>query len=29
VLVNGTPIRADGVQLDVRDARPGMQPELA
>jgi N-acyl-D-aspartate/D-glutamate deacylase len=26
VLVNGTPIRADGVQLDTR---PGMRPELA
>ena len=28
VLVNGTPIRVDGVQLDSLD-RPGMQPELA
>jgi N-acyl-D-amino-acid deacylase len=28
VLVNGTPIREDGVQLDVAARRPGMQPEL-
>jgi len=29
VLVNGTPIRSDEVQLDVLDHRPGMQPEIA
>jgi len=29
VLVNGTPIRVDGVQLDDLDLRPGVQPELA
>jgi hypothetical protein len=29
VLVNGTPIRADEVQLDAPDLRPGMRPELA
>jgi N-acyl-D-aspartate/D-glutamate deacylase len=29
VLVNGVPIRRDGVQLDVTEHRPGMQPELA
>jgi N-acyl-D-aspartate/D-glutamate deacylase len=29
VLVNGTPIRADGAQLDPLEARPGMQPEIA
>jgi N-acyl-D-amino-acid deacylase len=29
VLVNGTPIRTDGSQLDQPDVRPGMQPELA
>ncbi len=27
VLVNGTPIRADGMQLDVSDRRPGTRPE--
>jgi N-acyl-D-aspartate/D-glutamate deacylase len=27
VLVNGTPIRLDGEQLDVSDRRPGMRPE--
>ena len=27
VLVNGTPIRVDGEQLDVSDRRPGMRPE--
>jgi len=26
VLVNGTPIRADGVQLDVSARRPGTRP---
>jgi N-acyl-D-aspartate/D-glutamate deacylase len=29
VLVNGTPIRVDGEQLDVLATRPGMRPELA
>jgi N-acyl-D-aspartate/D-glutamate deacylase len=29
VLVNGTPIRLDGEQLDVSDRRPGMRPEMA
>jgi N-acyl-D-amino-acid deacylase len=29
VLVNGTPIRQDGIQLDVLDHRPGVQPEIA
>ena len=29
VLVNGTPIRRDGVQLDSPDLRPGMRPEIA
>jgi N-acyl-D-aspartate/D-glutamate deacylase len=29
VLVNGTPIRLDGSQLDSPDLRPGMRPELA
>jgi len=29
VLVNGTPIRRDGVQLDLLDDLPGMQPEIA
>jgi N-acyl-D-aspartate/D-glutamate deacylase len=29
VLVNGTPIREAGVQVDGRAARPGMRPELA
>jgi N-acyl-D-aspartate/D-glutamate deacylase len=29
VFVNGTPIRADGVQLDVSDRRPGTQPATA
>ncbi|MFN8037150.1 MAG: amidohydrolase family protein [Acidimicrobiia bacterium] len=28
VLVNGVPIRRDGAQLDVRDARPGTRPEI-
>ena len=28
VLVNGTPIRVDGVQLDVLATRPGTRPEL-
>ena len=28
VLVNGTPIRVDEVQVDGPDLRPGMQPEL-
>ena len=28
VLVNGTPIRVDGSQLDAPDVRPGMRPEL-
>jgi N-acyl-D-aspartate/D-glutamate deacylase len=28
VLVNGTPIRTDGAQLDDADLRPGVQPEL-
>jgi N-acyl-D-amino-acid deacylase len=29
VLVNGTPIRQDGVQLDVLENRPGVRPEIA
>ena len=29
VLVNGTPIRVDGTQLDAPDLRPGMRPEMA
>ena len=29
ILVNGTPIRTDGAQLDVLAKRPGMQPEIA
>jgi N-acyl-D-aspartate/D-glutamate deacylase len=29
VLVNGTPIRRDGTQLDSNDERPGMRPEIA
>jgi len=29
VLVNGTPIRVDGSQLDAPDLRPGMRPENA
>jgi N-acyl-D-aspartate/D-glutamate deacylase len=29
VLVNGTPIRLDGVQVDLGDARPGHRPEMA
>jgi N-acyl-D-amino-acid deacylase len=29
VLVNGTPIRQDGVQLDVLERRPGVQPDIA
>jgi len=29
VLVNGTPIRVDGSQLDAPDLRPGMRPETA
>jgi N-acyl-D-aspartate/D-glutamate deacylase len=29
VLVNGTPIRRDGVQLDVLESLPGTQPEIA
>jgi N-acyl-D-aspartate/D-glutamate deacylase len=29
VLVNGVPIRSDGVQCDVSDARPGVRPELS
>jgi len=29
VLVNGTPIRVDGAQVDVSDARPGTRPETA
>jgi N-acyl-D-aspartate/D-glutamate deacylase len=29
VLVNGTPIRRDGVQLDVLDDPPGVRPEIA
>ena len=29
VLVNGTPIRLDGSQLDSPDLRPGTRPELA
>jgi N-acyl-D-aspartate/D-glutamate deacylase len=28
VLVNGTPIRVDGVQADVAECRPGVQPQL-
>jgi N-acyl-D-amino-acid deacylase len=29
VLVNGTPIRRDGVQIDAPDVRPGTRPEIA
>jgi N-acyl-D-aspartate/D-glutamate deacylase len=29
VLVNGTPIRVDGTQVDTFDRMPGMRPELA
>jgi N-acyl-D-aspartate/D-glutamate deacylase len=29
VLVNGTPIRSDGQQLDSLERRPGMRPEIA
>jgi N-acyl-D-amino-acid deacylase len=29
VLVNGTPIRVDGAQLDTFEHRPGMHPEIA
>jgi N-acyl-D-aspartate/D-glutamate deacylase len=29
VLVNGTPIRADGVQVDAHERRPGVRPEIA
>jgi len=29
VLVNGTPIRRDGVQVDAADVRPGTRPEMA
>ena len=29
VLVNGTPIRVDGAQVDLIGRRPGMRPELA
>ncbi len=29
VLVNGTPIRRDEVQLDLLEQRPGMQPEIS
>jgi len=29
VLVNGTPIRRDGAQLDVSANRPGTRPEMA
>jgi N-acyl-D-aspartate/D-glutamate deacylase len=28
VFVNGTPIRVDGVQVDVAECRPGVRPEL-
>jgi hypothetical protein len=28
VLVNGTPIREDGLQLDVSSHRPGTRPEI-
>lgn len=28
VLVNGTPIRQDEIQLDVLERRPGAQPEI-
>ena len=28
VLVNGTPIRIDGEQLDSIEERPGMRPEI-
>jgi N-acyl-D-aspartate/D-glutamate deacylase len=28
VLVNGTPIRVDGAQLDTRDVRPGVRPKI-
>jgi hypothetical protein len=29
VLVNGTPIRVDGAQLDLSGGRPGVRPEIA
>src|SRR3954469_19215644 len=29
VLVNGTPIRRDGVQVEAADVRPGTRPEMA
>jgi N-acyl-D-amino-acid deacylase len=29
VLVNGTPIRLDGEQLDALEQRPGTRPEIA
>ena len=29
VLVNGTPIRLDGAQLDALERRPGMHPDIA
>jgi N-acyl-D-aspartate/D-glutamate deacylase len=29
VLVNGTPIRRDGAQVDAVEPRPGMRPEMA
>ena len=29
VLVNGTPIRRDGVQLDSLESLPGTHPEIA
>jgi hypothetical protein len=29
VLVNGTPIRTDGVQIELLQALPGTQPEIA
>ena len=29
VLVNGTPIRIDGAQLDSLEPRPGTRPEIA
>jgi hypothetical protein len=29
VLVNGTPIREDGVQVDVSAHRPGTRPEIS
>ncbi len=28
ILVNGTPIRRDGAQLDTTDERPGTRPEI-